>query len=282
MMENSREGLMYKIMGSLYDTQAPIVFKGALITKLLLEENGSNLQRETQDIDANWIGQPPTMEKLVETINISLSKLKEYDLKAIAYRDYGQKRSAGIRIVEQKINREILKMDIDIKPIKESRTYWYGDLTFKGTTVTQIMTDKISSLSNEKLFRRVKDMVDVYALSQCISIKTKEVFDIAKETGRTIGDFSTFFSRVADLEYAYNKLKGVENKPDFNKMYPELKVFVEPFAKKENMIWNNKEQIWNKENSKNQLSLNSWKEQIQLKKQEAKNNQQNRNREYER
>ena len=38
----------------------PIVFKGGLITKLILNESGlSSVQRTTKDIDANWIGQPP-------------------------------------------------------------------------------------------------------------------------------------------------------------------------------------------------------------------------------
>jgi hypothetical protein len=35
-----QEQLMYQILGRISETDAPIVFKGALITKLVLAENG--------------------------------------------------------------------------------------------------------------------------------------------------------------------------------------------------------------------------------------------------
>ena len=38
-----KEQLMYQIIGMLSNINAPIVFKGALITKLILKENGYNL-----------------------------------------------------------------------------------------------------------------------------------------------------------------------------------------------------------------------------------------------
>ena len=68
-----QEKLMYRIIGKISDINAPLVFKGALITKLILLENGyADIERATKDIDANWIGSPPPTEILVETINESL------------------------------------------------------------------------------------------------------------------------------------------------------------------------------------------------------------------
>jgi hypothetical protein len=50
-----REQLMYEIIGSVSAFDAPIVFKGALITKLVLAEHKfSAMSRMTVDIDANW------------------------------------------------------------------------------------------------------------------------------------------------------------------------------------------------------------------------------------
>jgi len=67
------EKLMYQILGNFSYIDAPIVFKGALITKLVLLEGGYNLlERATKDIDANWIGTSPTMENLTDTVNKSL------------------------------------------------------------------------------------------------------------------------------------------------------------------------------------------------------------------
>ena len=60
-----QEKLMYEILGQITTSDIPIVFKGGLITKLILNESGlSSVQRTTKDIDANWIGQPPSIKLL--------------------------------------------------------------------------------------------------------------------------------------------------------------------------------------------------------------------------
>jgi len=72
--QEQQERLMYQIIGKITDANAPIVFKGALITKLILKENGySEIERQTNDIDANWVGEPPTMDDLASVINHSLT-----------------------------------------------------------------------------------------------------------------------------------------------------------------------------------------------------------------
>ena len=59
------EKLMYQVLERISKADTPIVFKGALITKLILAENGyTALERQTKDIDANWIGLPPSMNAL--------------------------------------------------------------------------------------------------------------------------------------------------------------------------------------------------------------------------
>ena len=48
-----QEKLMYEILGQITTSDIPIVFKGGLITKLILNESGLNsVQRTTKDIDA--------------------------------------------------------------------------------------------------------------------------------------------------------------------------------------------------------------------------------------
>jgi hypothetical protein len=64
---------MYQILDAISETDTPIVFAGRLITKLILAESGFTLlDRPTVDIDANWVGSPPTMDSLVGTINRAL------------------------------------------------------------------------------------------------------------------------------------------------------------------------------------------------------------------
>ena len=110
-----KEKTMYRILGKICEADAPIVFKGALITKLILAERGfTMLERTTRDIDANWVGAPPSMSEIEDTVNRSLGALGG-KFHAKAFREYGEKMSAGLYIIENETNEKILVMDVDIR-----------------------------------------------------------------------------------------------------------------------------------------------------------------------
>jgi len=93
----TKEDMMYEILAKISGTEAPLVFKGALITKLILKENNFDLlERMTKDIDANWVGAPPTLDELVEIIKEALGDLcDEYTV--IGSREHSENKTAGIR-----------------------------------------------------------------------------------------------------------------------------------------------------------------------------------------
>lgn len=241
------EKLMYKILGQLSNTEAPIIFKGGLITKLILAENGFNtVQRMTKDIDANWIDTLPSMSVLVDTINCSLGELRNHYITEIN-REYGSKQSAGISIVEKNTGDKIISMDIDIKPLIGSKTYYFGETSIKGVLANEILADKICTVSSDAVYKhRAKDIIDVYSLSHCICVNVKEIYEVCQTANREIQSFYAFFNRKSDVEHAYNKLRGVEGKPLFSDIYEYLKNFVIPFAERDftDKIWNLQNLSW--------------------------------------
>jgi len=240
------EQLMYQVVGKISETDAPIVFKGALITKLVLAEHGFTLlDRQTVDIDANWTDAPPSMDDIVVTIQQSLGDMRN-QLHAVAIREYEERKSAGISIRANSTDEEIMSMDISIKPVIGSRVYHYGEISIKGVLANEIFADKITVLSKPVIFRRAKDLIDVYALAHCVEVRTAEVFNVFKGKSAIVGDFEEFYTHRNDVEHAYNKLKGIEGKPLFDDVYPYLTKFVYPFAKKDEMprIWNSDKQTW--------------------------------------
>ena len=237
------EHLMYQVLGKISETDAPIVFKGALISKLILAEHGfTQLERSTTDIDANWVDTPPSMSYLVNTIQQSLGNMRD-QLYAVAIRDYEEKKSAGISIRTKNMDKEIMSMDISIKPVIGIKVYYYGEIGIKGVFVNEILADKITILSKKLVFRRAKDLLDVYALTHCISVITTEIFEIMQSKRLELGEFTEFLTRQNDVEHAYKKLKGVENKPLFDDIYQYLTEFIYPFTQKDKMP-----RIWNKDN----------------------------------
>jgi len=242
-----KEKLMYQIMGEITKSGAPIVFKGAMVTKLILEEGGyTALERQTKDIDANWIGEHPSMDALVKTINTSLGALEDKVI-AVSFRDYGEKMSAGVSLREKTSGDELFSLDIDMRAICGSRMYHRGEMSIRGVLVNEILSDKISVLSDQMIFRRAKDMVDVYALSQCVEVQVSEIIRTTRSRpDRVIGAFTEFTNRRDELEHAYEKLRGITNKPPFNQLYQYLKVFLQPFISQgmTHQIWNSTESRW--------------------------------------
>ena len=97
------------------------------------------------------------------------------------------------------------------------------------------------------LFRRAKDLVDVYAITHCASVNTSDIFEIfRKNPDHVVGTFEEFYKRRQDVEHAYEKLKGMENKPLFDQVYSYLKNFLQPFMDKDitPKSWNSDKLIW--------------------------------------
>jgi len=144
---------MYEIISKISTLDAPLVFKGALITKLILAENGYMLsERPTNDIDGNWTGEPPTMDELAGIVNKAIEAL-DYSFIAEPIRTYAPGKSAGIRIVDKETGVRLIDIDITIKPVLGSRTYYFGELSIRGVIPDAVLCDKISVLSGDRIFR---------------------------------------------------------------------------------------------------------------------------------
>jgi len=88
-MGSDIELFMYRVMTSLYNMNAPIVFKGALVLKAIQAQTGnpSGLERETHDIDGDWVGSAPTMSYLTGLIQQAVWSAG-YNLRVVVKRSY--------------------------------------------------------------------------------------------------------------------------------------------------------------------------------------------------
>jgi hypothetical protein len=241
----AQEKRMYEVMGAIASGNVPIVYKGAMITKLILQEGQfDEFERETRDIDASWAGEAnPLMELLTEMLNRALESL---NLTAVAIREHGEKMSACYDIIDKSINELSMTIDIDMRPAMDSRTYQYGNVTFQGVTPDNVLADKISVVSSDRVFRRAKDLIDLYALAHCVEVKTDNIRRIWNGESRVIGKFNAFRNRQDDLRHSYEKLRRISAKPEFDALYNYLARFLAPFieAKTNALAWNGSESGW--------------------------------------
>lgn len=238
----AEEKLMYAVMKAIYDSGIPISFKGSMVLKACLMEAGyTEDTRHTVDIDANWNSDiPPTDEQMVESLQNALKK-SGIDLEVSIYRPYGEGRSAGFELKGRDSDEVLFSMDVDVnRPIPPTKIYEVGGLRFCGVSSSQMIADKVSVLSTDKVFRRIKDVVDLYYISKAFRFDKADVAQALKNSGRRLGDFHGFLHRAEDLRHSYEKFRfeGGVYKPPFEEVYHTVKTYIKdvlPREKNRNM-----------------------------------------------
>jgi hypothetical protein len=136
-----------------------------------------------------------------------------------------------------------------IKPVIGDRLYHFGKAAIRGVLPDAVLCDKISVLSSERIFRRAKDVLDVYALAHCLEVRTVNIYTAIEKAERALGSFELFLARRADLEHAYQKMRGIMGKPDFDSVYLYLGKFLEPFITQDRApkVWHNRNAVWDNE-----------------------------------
>lgn len=226
----AEEKLMYDVMKAIYESGIPISFKGSMVLKACLHEAGyTEDTRHTVDIDGNWNTDTfPTAEQMIESLQKALDK-SGIDLKVSLYRMYGEGRSAGFELTEPTFGEVLFTMDVDVnRPIPPTKIYEMEGVRFRGVSPTQMIADKVAAISSDKVFRRVKDIVDLHYISKVFEFDVEEVRQTLKEGGRALETFEGFLHRSEDLKHSYEKFRfaGGVNKPGFEEVYQDVKDFI--------------------------------------------------------
>jgi len=132
----------------------------------------------------------------------------------------------GFNILDE--NRELItKIDLDIKDNPFYIECNINDVNRKYSSLEKIMTDKLLSLSGTHVFRRTKDLLDVFLIIKNHQIDTRKVEEILNYESKNLGDFSTMISNKSLLEESYNKLERITNKPSFDEVWDSIIAYLE-------------------------------------------------------
>jgi len=227
---SAEEQLMYTVMKAIYESGIPISFKGSMVMKACLMEAGfTEDTRHTVDIDANWNSDDwPSGEQMEESIQKALQK-NSIELDVKIYRMYGEGRSAGFELSDPLSGEILFTMDIDVnRPVVETRIYEVAEIRFRGSALLPMLADKLFVVSGDKVFRRVKDLIDLYYAAQVYTPDWQEVLQVVKDHGRTLGSFDGFLNKSDELRHAYNKFRfdGDVSKPTFDDVYQAVREYI--------------------------------------------------------
>ena len=227
---SAEEKLMYAVMNAVFSSGIPIDFKGAMVLKACLLEAGFPDEiRHTADIDANWYSDsPPSVEQLVESLEAALQK-NGINLHVDLYRMYGEGRSAGFELSDPSTGEILFTIDMDVnRPVQPAQIYEVAGLRFRGISPDQMLADKISAISTGKVFRRIKDVVDLYYLSQVFELDLNRLQQTLLSSGKILEDFHSFLGADDELRHAYEKFRftGGVSKPPFDEVYVKVKAYL--------------------------------------------------------
>ena len=143
-------------------------------------------------------------------------------------RVFGERKLAGFRIVNEK-GEKVAGVDLSVRQNRFCRPYisYVNGVSINGASVLKMLSDKVYAISGEQVCRRMKDILDIYVLSFITEIDAGEMYRIWEETGRKPGNFEIFRTKSAELKEAYDKMKGVKNKPDFIDVYTRVNDVIE-------------------------------------------------------
>ncbi|MCR5783137.1 MAG: nucleotidyl transferase AbiEii/AbiGii toxin family protein [Clostridia bacterium] len=226
----AEEKLMYQVMKAVYDSGIPVNFKGSMVLKACLMEAGFDEDtRHTVDIDANWISNtPPSADQMVDSLQNAIRK-SGIELDVSLYRMYGEGRSAGFELKDSVTGEIFFTMDIDVnRPVPPTKIYEINGMRFIGVSPVQMIADKVAVVSTDKVFRRIKDVVDLYYISKVFAFDRAAVIQALEKSGRAMGDFNGFYNRSDDLQHSYEKFRftGDVSKPSFENVYRTVKSYL--------------------------------------------------------
>ena len=235
----AEEKLMYEVMRAIYDSGIPVDFKGAMVLKACLMNAGFTEEiRHTADIDANWYSDtPPTAEQMEASLSDALRK-NHIGLNVRLYRMYGEGRSAGFELSDPDTEEILFTMDMDVnRPVQPTQMYDVAGLRFRGISPMQMLADKISAISTDKVFRRIKDVVDLYYLSQVFEMDQDSLMQTMNNSGRHLEGFDGFLHRPDELRHAYEKFRftGDATKPAFDQVYEAVRQYVKALLPHDSM-----------------------------------------------
>ena len=225
---------------------------GSVLISKMIENNRLDLYRKTTDLDMHcdkrevWIDFYTNIESILNSNKLG------YVYKIIDRRSQrkGFDKSDSIKFslsdtnfdkaIEFKIDMNINSNAIitcDYSPILNMTTY----------DALTMLSDKITVVSSQKIYRRIKDLYDLCILVSLYDFTYYDVIEHIrkKHSGVKLEDM-IISDNFSSLEHAFSKYEGISNKPNIMTIIALAKTFLQPIycSNKVDMLWKKEISAW--------------------------------------
>ena len=205
----------------IFETQTDhnITLKGGMLLYAShYKTNDSKIIRKTTDIDLDYNGTHDSCKNFIHNTVSSLNKRNKlnltYKIKNIRGFDKSPN-STSVKLLITTKDNEVHEISIDINmDFKNPITTKFNvkDVSIKGYSIVEVVVDKLKVILSEKLPRRIKDLYDLYIITQLYDLESMKI------TKRFLNKYNkhndnynieTYVRTMGNSKIAYNKYIGL-------------------------------------------------------------------------
>ena len=210
-----------------------VVLTGALSLDMKLIEQGKDyLCRRTKDIDLSIRAEETYLElfdNLERILNNNRYGIVFELIKRRGYKDKGDSASLRCEYLGERLE---VKVDMNIKSLDDSMICEVSAVPLPAYSDYTSLVDKVYTVCSEKIFRRAKDMYDLYCYSLICSVSYKEFIGCVRKHRPdlfTSIQLTVIPSNYGKARHAYEKNDALIGLP-FCEMWRRLSLFLNPLV----------------------------------------------------
>lgn len=232
---------------SLKCTKGDLVLKGGLALEDKLRATAPDFLRYTHDIDLH-VGSIETYTEVFGDIESWLnSGTNKYVFKSTKVRDFKNGSAGYDFIVSAGTEQMRVGIDLNVAPMQIISIDYTDTFSIPTYDIYTMLADKMAVMCNRVIFRRIKDLYDIYAILHLADISYAQLRQRVERKRPGVVSQRNYMllpEHYDSLQHAFTQFKGIEQHHDFDSIISVVSYFVTKYMKGDVVIWDHKQLIW--------------------------------------
>lgn len=232
---------------SLKCTKGDLVLKGGLALEDKLRATAPDFLRYTHDIDLH-VGSIETYTEVFGDIESWLnSGTNKYVFKSTKVRDFKNGSAGYDFIVSAGTEQMRVGIDLNVAPMQIISIDYTDTFSIPTYDIYTMLADKMAVMCNRVIFRRIKDLYDIYAILHLADISYAQLWQrVGRKRPGVVSqcNYMLLPEHYDSLQHAFTQFKGIEQHHDFDSIISVVSYFMTKYMKGDVVIWDHNQLIW--------------------------------------
>ena len=138
-------------------------------------------------------------------------------------------------------------IDLNVAPMHIISIDYSDTFNIPTYDIYTMLADKMAVMCNRVVFRRIKDLYDIYAILHLTDISYPQLWQRVERKRPGVVRRSTYMllpENYDNLQHAFNQFKGIEHPHNFDSVLSVVSYFMSEYLKGDVVIWDHNQLIW--------------------------------------